>query len=168
MAKLADKRVTIGYTPEEMQEIESLTNQLKNKIKTPPTMSDDEFDALPKMGDVKRKSFGDKLPILQKYPKALEDASDVAYAELSLSFFDQSKQISNWLKACDDKNWRSGDVAGFQAMNQISYYEKEISRKSDSRNEAAIEANNEFQRLKPTKVAAADKPATPDAPNTKK
>jgi hypothetical protein len=168
MPSLAEKRVTICYTTEELQEIESAILLLKSKFKTPPAMSDDEFNALPKMGDVKRKSFGEKLKVIKKYPKTVSDPTAIDYADMSLAFFDQTTTISGWLKDCDDRNWRSGDVAGFQAMNQIAYSESEVAFKANGRNADAIEANNELERLKPTKPAKTDKPATATSGDAKK
>ena len=168
MKDLAPRRVTACYTPEEMQELETIAMLLKSKLKTPPPMADDDFDALPKMADVKRKSFGDKADVIKAHPTVVVDPTSIGYTSASLNFFDQSTKISGWVKDIDSKNWRSGDVAGFQAMNQIAFSESEIKIKKGANDPEGIEAYNELERLKPTRKAAADKTTPTDKPSEKK
>lgn len=168
MGKLAPRRVTACYTPEQMQDIESDILKLKAKLMTPPVMTDKEFDALPKMAEIKRKEVGEKADVLAICDALLSGDTAPAHVDLALKVFDQATTISKWLKNLDDKNWRYGDVAGFQAMNQVSYSEKLVRVNAEGTDNVAIEAGNELDRLKAVRNAGKSKPDAPEKDEAKK
>jgi hypothetical protein len=156
------------YTPEEMTEIEGIISLLKSKIKTPYPMTNKEFDALPKMADFKRKEFGDKFEIFKDNSSFLSDPTAMAYMAVSIGNFDQSQKISGLINDVDDKLWRNGDIAGYQAMTQMSYSEAEARLKANASDDNAIDVVNKLDDMKVSRKAADTKQSPTDSPDAKK
>jgi hypothetical protein len=156
------------YSTEEMTDIEGLIGLLKSKIKTPFPMPNKEFNALPKMANAKRKEFGDKFKIFKDNNSFLSDSTAIGYMTVSIGNFDQSTLISSWIAGVDDKLWRNGDIAGFQAMTQIAFCDLEARLKAKVPNSDAVEAVNALDDLKTPRKPSEPKQPPTDSPDAKK
>jgi hypothetical protein len=163
MKKLLPNRVNSTYTPDEMKVINDLYDALETKIKSPPIISDAEFKALSKMGDVKRIEAGKKLAVFMIHSSFLPPNVRPELIQTDVTLFDQTQHFQNRSNAIMAKAWRSGDIAGAEAMNALSYAEEQARISAGAGdNDDALEAVNKLDRINDERVANTPKPPPPN------
>ena len=168
MKKLVSRRVTACYTPEAHQANLDALRAFEARIMAPPSMSDDEFNALPKMGDIKRTEIGEKAVIFNDHNSFLSPAASPAFTNAELMLFDQANEYDKIWERISKKIWRSADIAGYQAINRVALSEERALLAATEDDADGVEAVNKLNRLKKAKVSNNDKATTPKTDEPKK